>query len=234
MKKYFYEKNKEQFGPVDFEVLMTLDIKRDTLIWYEGLNDWTKAIELDDLAVLFQTVPPPMRNAEPPKLNLEKENYSNNYEIKPSFFQKNKTNVFLALGILIIGSVLLISFGDNSKTGTEILTIENSIQLEEQQKMLEAQQIEIEKQKKENEYNQAKEKYHLLFNEYMLISSNLDLAVKNLNDVSGFKLLRSSSERNNQINEATENVEFLKEQLKDYEDQLKKINKKYNFDETFK
>ena len=43
MKKYFYSNDNEKNGPFSFEELKNENIKKETLIWYEGLDDWTKA-----------------------------------------------------------------------------------------------------------------------------------------------------------------------------------------------
>ena len=47
--QYYYLKNRLRYGPVKFEELKSKDIKKDTLVWYEGLKDWTKAGEIKEL-----------------------------------------------------------------------------------------------------------------------------------------------------------------------------------------
>jgi len=58
--EYYYLKNRFRYGPVKFEDLKSKDIKKDTLVWYEGLKDWTKAGEIKELKELFKVIPPPI------------------------------------------------------------------------------------------------------------------------------------------------------------------------------
>lgn len=54
MKQYYYIDG-EQHGPISLEELKKKNIGRDTLIWYEGMGDWTKASEVEELSSFFQT-----------------------------------------------------------------------------------------------------------------------------------------------------------------------------------
>jgi hypothetical protein len=54
---YYYAKNEEKIGPLDLDELKKVDIKYDTLVWHEGLDDWVKANELKELKSLFKTEP---------------------------------------------------------------------------------------------------------------------------------------------------------------------------------
>ena len=58
--EYYYLKNRFRYGPVKFEDLKSKDIKKDTLVWYEGLKDWTKAEGIKELKELFKVTPPPI------------------------------------------------------------------------------------------------------------------------------------------------------------------------------
>lgn len=68
MKKYFYSDGKEKFGPFSFEELKTENITKDTLIWFEGLEDWKPAREIGEFEEIFKLIPPPII---PEKMNLE-------------------------------------------------------------------------------------------------------------------------------------------------------------------
>lgn len=61
-RQYFYLKNGQQIGPVSFEELKKLSICKDTLVWHEGLSDWTQAQNVDELKTLFVVAPPPIPN----------------------------------------------------------------------------------------------------------------------------------------------------------------------------
>lgn len=45
MKRFFYSDGAEQFGPYSLEELKEKDIQPDTLVWYQGLDEWTPAID---------------------------------------------------------------------------------------------------------------------------------------------------------------------------------------------
>ncbi|MEJ5055768.1 DUF805 domain-containing protein [Sphingobacterium sp. MYb382] len=53
MNKYFYLIETERFGPVSYFDLQRANITEDTLVWYEGLEDWVEAKESPELAMLF-------------------------------------------------------------------------------------------------------------------------------------------------------------------------------------
>ena len=63
---YFYTDGNTSFGPFSLEDLKKQHITRDTLIWYQGLGDWTRADALGELAELFELLPPVII-AEPEK-----------------------------------------------------------------------------------------------------------------------------------------------------------------------
>lgn len=53
MTKYFYIDNEAQKGPYTFVELKSLNIKQNTPIWHEGIENWTTASELEELKGLF-------------------------------------------------------------------------------------------------------------------------------------------------------------------------------------
>ena len=60
LKKFFIAKNDEKFGPYSISELLTVDIDKETLIWYNGLENWVKINEVDELSQIFNQVPPPI------------------------------------------------------------------------------------------------------------------------------------------------------------------------------
>lgn len=71
MKKYFISfDGKDQKGGFSFDELKQQGINRDTLIWYEGLANWTKASDLPELAHLLPIAPPSLpKTATPPPIS---------------------------------------------------------------------------------------------------------------------------------------------------------------------
>jgi GYF domain 2 len=60
-RKYYYSDGKEQFGPFSYNDLDNEKINPETLIWYPGLSNWTKAKDLPELQDIFNLSPPPLR-----------------------------------------------------------------------------------------------------------------------------------------------------------------------------
>lgn len=60
MKKYFFALDNEKHGPFSLDELKNESIAKDTLIWYEGLDDWTPASELDVMHEILELQPPPL------------------------------------------------------------------------------------------------------------------------------------------------------------------------------
>lgn len=61
-KTYFVAENGQPSGPFDMQALTQLAIvgrlTKESLVWCEGMGNWTKADEVDDLKQVFKHVPP--------------------------------------------------------------------------------------------------------------------------------------------------------------------------------
>ena len=60
MKKYFYSLKDEKHGPFSLEEMRSQNITKDTLIWYEGLGDWTAAGDIQIFLEILEVSPPPI------------------------------------------------------------------------------------------------------------------------------------------------------------------------------
>lgn len=98
MENYFISDGSQQHGPFSFEELKSKNLKKDTLVWKEGMSGWTAAGEINELKEILAKVPPPLSSAIPP---LPKIN-----EQIPEESPRRKTNSFAwILGIAIVGVV---------------------------------------------------------------------------------------------------------------------------------
>ncbi len=68
MKKYFYSEGTIKHGPYTLSELQEKGITADTLIWYDGLDEWTPAGELEELSELLASTPPPVPEATTPDI----------------------------------------------------------------------------------------------------------------------------------------------------------------------
>lgn len=60
VKKYFYSQGNENHGPFSLDEMKNKNIKKETLIWYEGLTDWTPAGDLHGFVEILEKCPPPI------------------------------------------------------------------------------------------------------------------------------------------------------------------------------
>ncbi|HRH67834.1 MAG TPA: DUF4339 domain-containing protein [Bacteroidia bacterium] len=111
MKKYFIHDGGQQIGPLSIEELKSKDITRSTKVWYEGLEEWKSADSLDDLKVLFTSIPPPLRSdnklSAPPPIKKKK--------------SIGKIIVWFLVGIVIAGVALVFINNPNAVPGVKIL-----------------------------------------------------------------------------------------------------------------
>ena len=123
MRKYFIHNGETENGPFDIEQLKSMQIKSETPIWYEGLQNWTVAGNVEELkAIIISTSTPPKfenftqqnSNVHPP--SFRKTNFETNQNIEP---KKSKTlrNVLIGVGVLAIVFIGL-SIATNSSEPT--------------------------------------------------------------------------------------------------------------------
>jgi hypothetical protein len=109
MKQYYIHNGQSEIGPLNQDELKAHQLNKNTPVWYEGLENWTTAGNIDSLRSYFQSTPPPFNATNP------HHNNSHSYTPPPpyfketdynkeerSFFLKYKNWIFLASGILIL------------------------------------------------------------------------------------------------------------------------------------
>lgn len=112
MRQYFYSDGQQQLGPVTKEELQSKGITKETLVWYEGLSEWTKAVDVEDLADLFPNIPTPppipeQKTTTPPPISQEinetqavKEESSQKDDKKPK--KKKGKKILLIVSIVLL------------------------------------------------------------------------------------------------------------------------------------
>lgn len=53
MRNYYYTDGQDKYGPFTFEELKTKSISEETLVWYQGLQNWVPAGKVEELHKLF-------------------------------------------------------------------------------------------------------------------------------------------------------------------------------------
>lgn len=116
MRKYYIHNGQNEIGPFEIEQLKTLNIKNETPVWHEGLQNWTTAGNVEELKTLisFEVLPPKFENFSQPISNVQPPSYirpviENNQNSVP---KKNITlrNVLIGVGILVLIFIGIIFF----------------------------------------------------------------------------------------------------------------------------
>lgn len=71
---FYIQKKQKQKGPYTLEQLKTQKITPETLVWKEGLEDWTEAKNLEELKPLL-IAPPPISKKTPPPIKKSENSF---------------------------------------------------------------------------------------------------------------------------------------------------------------
>jgi hypothetical protein len=234
MKKYFIIINGTQSEALSFEELKNINLSKKTMVWYEGMENWKEAGELEELKELFKSIPPPI--VQPPPIYKQVEE-----EEETSFYESNKSKIFI--GIISIVAIVIVFFSfSNHNVAKEInQTNENTEKLEQQQVQIDEQNKKIAEQEHETlriknakEIEELELKRTQLRNDFQTVINNLNATKQNLNNVTGFKLFRTSDERNQQINNSQNLVNKWNDSIQKINIALTDIIKKLEEKKKFK
>jgi hypothetical protein len=191
MSKFYIHIDDQQQGPFTTDELKDLKIARETMVWFEGEEDWKKAVEIEELQEIFKSIPPPLvhKKIEDAKISSDKE--------KPSRKKKGLTVVVFL--ILLIGA-----FGSYWYIIQQAKQVEMLRQIEEQKiKIQELEDIKADRlaieQKNAAIASQRQLEFESLYNELNQAITNLRAAEIRLNEIQEFRLLRTPSKKQQQI-----------------------------------
>lgn len=242
MKEYYIFINEEQLGPFNIEELKMKKISRETKVWFEGLENWKNAVEIEELKSILSSIPPPINtftSVPPPLKNKKKQTLNvelDDEDETPKILGLKKNIFFAGLGslVLLIGIIYFNNIQENNRI--ELMqqnqqTETHNQQIEQQQKEIEEQNTRLAEQERIEAQRIAKEKKQAIDNRLIEIRDqlvtnyqNLENAKAKLNDVTSFKLLRTSRERNEQISLAQNEVDYYKSEIQKLETEFEKIN----------
>lgn len=99
MNKYYLHNGTENIGPFNIEELKQKNITRNTQVWCEGMEDWKEAGTVEELKILFPTLPPPIK-----KISAENKKQEATFNIK-----KNSSlyKIFKITGIVFLILILI-------------------------------------------------------------------------------------------------------------------------------
>lgn len=222
MRTYYINNGKENGGPFTLDELKTQQIGKATLVWYQGMDEWKHAIDIEELSSFFTVVPPPIKFTTPipeaistPEIEDEKESESTILGLKKSHF-------FLALLFLAIFTavVVLNVIQNNKRSEIDIKNKETEfsnekIVLEQNVRNEERIQEEIRKRiELENNNLRRRDSINSRITEIKILLTNnqtqLENAKKDLSDAENFTFLRSENEKSEEINLIQNNIQTIK------------------------
>lgn len=217
MRTYYINTGNENGGPFSIDELKLQNISTATLVWYNGMDEWKYASEIEELKPFFTVYPPLIQQIESPKQIDE--------IIPKTIFGLKKSHFILAvLFVLIMIFVLILNIIQNNKRS--ILDERNKqtelgnekVKLE--QKVATEQRIQEEIQKKivsENTNNFKKDSINGRLSEIkelLIVNKNkLRNAKNDLDATQKFQLLRSEDTKEEQINSFQNDIQLLKKQI---------------------
>jgi cell division protein FtsL len=130
---YFHDGQKEQ-GPFDIEQLKSQTLKKDTPIWYEGLESWTTVGEVEELKQLFAskpTLPPliktiPEVKTTPPKIEQPSYGATNHQDTFPTK-KKSLLVPLIISGVLIVGALIIWLVYQNNQHTNVIQDLQDTV-----------------------------------------------------------------------------------------------------------
>ncbi len=114
--------NGQQTGPFTIDDLKAKNIQRDTLVWTEGLDNWTKAEHISLLKDILRATPPPLPNTEakttsqqvlPPPTPTPTPPVSNDKYFGYDLARRRERLFATLIEAIIIAVPILLLFGDD-------------------------------------------------------------------------------------------------------------------------
>ena len=227
MKTYYINNGNENGGPFTIEELKLQDISTATLVWYNGMDEWKYAGEIEELAFLFKVVPPPIQASQ--RINKPTAK-------KSTTILGLKKSHFLLILLLVVGLIFVIVLNvlrstkkaelDERNRTTELnnerAKLERKISSEELIQEEIAKRIASEntnKYRKDSINNRLVEVKALLIDKKNL----LDEADTDLIATKKFKILRSEEDKSEQINSSQNAIRTLKKEIDILESELNRL-----------
>ena len=109
MRKYFIYNGETENGPFDIEQLKAMQIKVETPIWYEGLQNWTIAGNVEELNSIFisASTPPKFENFSQQNSNINPPKFNQQYQKATEPKKKNVLGNIL-FGIGVVGAIFIV------------------------------------------------------------------------------------------------------------------------------
>lgn len=115
MSNYYLHENGEQLGPFTLEDLRSKNLRPDTHVWTEGMSEWRKASEIEELKAIINSVPPPFQAKQPsPKPTAPPQAEKK----KPASKFWSYVRLFIGIGIIV--AIAWVYIDDQQKSEARI------------------------------------------------------------------------------------------------------------------
>ncbi len=215
MTQYYLHLNNKQEGPFSLDELKKMSITQETLVWYEGSEEWKNAGVVNELKILFKSIPPQIPIS------------SENNEALKNVKTPNKTALkkwllpVISISIILIAGISLFIYQSNKQAAIQQqLDAQNAIILE-QQKVAVQRQAEEQRKKEALEKKRREEELVSLKYEFDNAITSLRFAKEKLEQIKQFQLLRTADEKATQIKEQLEII-------RNWENEVERINNEIN------
>lgn len=217
MRTYYINNGNENGGPFTIEELRSQKISTATLVWYNGMDEWKYAIEIEELEPFFKVEPPPIKQTERSRKQIDK-SPSTILGLKKSHFVLVIVFVVIMVFVLILNIIqfnkrsVLDARNKQTELGNEKVKLEQKvatelrIQEEIQKKIISENSNNFKKDAINNRLSEIKEL--LIVNKIKLTNTKNDLAA-----TQKFKLMRSEETKEEQISLLQNDIQLLKNQI---------------------
>jgi len=101
MKHFYYSESDQQLGPFTIEEIKTKRLKKSTLVWTDGLEDWVTADKIDELKDLLVSEPPPLPKFKKEDITTKNETQKVENSIYDLTYEKETTATNVGLILLV-------------------------------------------------------------------------------------------------------------------------------------
>lgn len=229
MKKYFLHNGTESSGPFSFDELRAMNITNTTPVWFEGMEKWKYAKDVEELYELIAVTPPPFQ-VEEKSIPQPTQTSSN-----AAYLGLSKNTFIMVIVAIVLTSTIAINIIQNNRS-KELEAKNKKTEIENRQFLLQQKEIEeqkklIEEQKLAEEERTAREKKQTIIdriaaieNEMAVTKDNLDTAKEKLAKASNFKVLRTSNEKSEELKKIQLDIESFEKELEDLEAEQNRLN----------
>lgn len=238
MKKYFLHINNETFGPFDLEELKARKVTEKTPVWFVGLEHWKTAQEIPELTSLFLAIPPPITSFSTIPTTAKVEQKKEEWNI----WGVSKTTVLIVAGVVTFTTATIVFKSVQENRSRDLIFKNHQTDVENHQQQLRQKDFEEQKALVAVEEKAAAERMmrgrqqtaNRRVSEIQQTMADyqykLDETERKLIETEDFRLLRSESEKERQLEVLHNNINFYRNailKLRNESDQLKLELEKY-------